>query len=134
MIETSAADLSTLAPMEAQLLPCAFRADDAAAAIDHGAAFRSWAYRREGAFDRVRLASALNRLPPELLRLKGSCRLDGEAQAQVFQMVDKAWSLSPPDRPVAAQGIVLVGVGTAELPTPAELDAILDRALAGAGS
>jgi G3E family GTPase len=136
MIETSAVDLSTLAPLKARQPSCAFRADDAAAAIDHGAAFRSWAYRREGAFDPVQLAFALDRLPPELLRLKGSCRLDGEAHAQLFQMVDKAWSLSPtgPDRPVAAQGIVLVGVGTAELPTPAELDAILDRALAGAGS
>ena len=99
---------------------------------DHGAEFSRWAYRRDGAFDRNRFAGAVAALPPQLLRLKGSCRLDGDADAKVFQMVDKVWTLSlpTPDQPATTPGIVLVGVGTSDLPPPAELDAILDRALA----
>jgi len=136
IVETSRESLPTLASLDADAVISAFRADSPDAARDHGTAFRSWAYRRDGAFDRDRIAGALAALPPELLRLKGSCRLDGEDGAKVFQMVDKVWSLSPPapDHPDSA-GIVLVGVGTSDLPPPAVLDAILDRALAaGAGS
>ncbi|WP_322515211.1 GTP-binding protein [Rhodopseudomonas palustris] len=136
IIDTSRGSLPTLASLDAGAAMSAFRADSPdAAPSDHGAAFRSWAYRRDGAFDRDRIAGALAALPPELLRLKGSCRLDGEAGAKVFQMVDRAWSLTPPapDQP-ESPGIVLVGVGTSDLPEPAVLDAILDRALAAGAS
>jgi G3E family GTPase len=132
IIETTRAAMPTLDALSA--FASAFRAEAASAPNDHGAAFRSWAYRRDGAFDRNRFACAVDRLPPQLLRLKGSCRLDGEAGAQLFQMVDKVWSLSSGGPDQAEPGIVLVGVGTADLPPPAELDAILDRALAGAGA
>jgi len=137
IIETTQASLPTLAALDAgRAATGAFRAEDAHAAIDHGAEFRSWAYRRDGAFDRGRFAGAVERLPPQLLRLKGSCRLVGEDGVAVFQMVDKVWTLSAgrPDPAEPEPGIVLVGVGTADLPPPAVLDAILDRALAGAAS
>ncbi|MFC0240794.1 CobW family GTP-binding protein [Rhodopseudomonas telluris] len=119
---------NSLPTLDAPAKASTFRADSPAAS-DHSATFRSFAYRRDGAFDRGRIAGAVAALPPELLRLKGSCRLDGEDAPQVFQMVEGVWSLSPADQPDTA-GIVLVGVGTADLPEPAVLDAILDRALA----
>jgi G3E family GTPase len=122
-------------PALAQLEPGAaspFRVDSPAIdAIDHAAQFESWCYRRNGAFDRDALAAALATMPSQLLRLKGSCRLDGESGNAVFQMVEKAWSLVPGTTDDAADeaDIVLVGVGTADLPPAAVLDAILDRAL-----
>ncbi|MCP9628293.1 GTP-binding protein [Rhodopseudomonas palustris] len=128
IIETTRDSLPTLAAFETPANASAFRADSPAAS-DHGAAFRSFAYRRDGAFDRARIAGAVAALPPELLRLKGSCRLDGEDSPQVFQMVEGVWSLVPADQPDTT-GIVLVGVGTADLPESAVIDAILDRALA----
>ena len=133
MIITSRAAMPALASLDAATTATGFRADAVEPeTADHDAEFRRWAYRREGAFDRIRLAAAVAELPPQLLRLKGSCRLDGEDTAAVFQMVDKAWSLSKPAPDPAANtpGIVLVGVGTQDLPPPIELDGILDRALA----
>lgn len=128
IIETARGAMPTLAALDAPAKASAFRADSPAAS-DHSATFRSFAYRRDGAFDRGRIAGAVAALPSELLRLKGACRLDGEDTPQVFQMVEGVWSLSPADQSDTV-GIVLVGVGTADLPEPAVLDAILDRALA----
>lgn len=111
-----------------------FRADAVEPdATNHDAEFRRWAYRRDGAFDRARLADAVASLPPQLLRLKGLCRLDGERAPSIFQMVGKSWSLSPMNAlAMDEDDIVLVGVGTHDLPPAAELDIILDRALARA--
>ncbi|MEW6644837.1 MAG: CobW family GTP-binding protein [Pseudomonadota bacterium] len=108
-----------------------FRADAVEPAVDHDDAFRRFAYRRDGAFDRSRLAAAIAALPAQLLRLKGSCRLAGENADAVLQMVDKVWSLTrpAPARENGAPAILLVGVGTRDLPAPAELDRILDQAL-----
>jgi G3E family GTPase len=112
--------------------PSGFRADDIEPdAPGHEAEFRRWAYRRDGAFDRTRLAAAVKELPPQLLRLKGNCHIAGETSPMVFQMVDKTWSLSPAaadQEPSAA--ITLVGVGTSDLPPARDLEAILDIALA----
>jgi G3E family GTPase len=133
MIVTSRDAMPALVSLDAAIQATGFRADAVGVDTpDHDAEFRRWAYRREGAFDRGRLAAAVAELPPQLLRLKGSCRLDGEDAAAVFQMVDKTWSLSKPapDHPASSPGIVLVGVGTHDLPPPIELDGILDRALA----
>jgi G3E family GTPase len=133
IIVTSPDAMPALASLDDAPPAAGFRADAVEPeAPDHDVEFRRWAYRREGAFDRDRLAAALAELPPQLLRLKGSCRLDGEDASAVFQMVDKFWSLSPPapDHPTDTPGIVLVGVGTHDLPPPIELDGILDRALA----
>jgi G3E family GTPase len=130
---TSRDAMPALTALDTATTATGFRADAVdTAAPDHNADFRRWAYRRDGAFDRSRLAAALADLPPQLLRLKGSCRLDGEDAAAIFQMVDKVWSLSQPSpgQSADAPGIVLVGVGTHDLPSPAELDGILDRALA----
>jgi hypothetical protein len=71
-------------------------------------------------------------LPPQLLRLKGSCRVDGEHAPLLFQLVSQCWSLAPGDDAAVPERdpITLVGVGTADLPDDRELDAILDRALA----
>jgi G3E family GTPase len=108
-----------------------FRAEPVDAAADHEADFRRWTYRRAGSFDRGRLAAAVRALPPQLLRLKGSCRVEGETNPLVFQMVSQSWTLAPLD--LAAEQvpdpITLVGVGTADLPADRELDAILDDAL-----
>ncbi|WP_454620321.1 CobW family GTP-binding protein [Bradyrhizobium cenepequi] len=99
--------------------------------LDHEENFKRWSYRREGAFERSRLAAAIEALPPQLLRLKGACRVAGEAEPLVFQMVSRDWSLSP-----AAAGdidpgpIALVGIGTPDLPSDTDLAAILDGALA----
>ncbi|MFZ5739439.1 MAG: CobW family GTP-binding protein [Pseudomonadota bacterium] len=133
IVETAQGAMPTLAELETAASSSGFRADAVdAAAIDHGTTFKSWAYRRAGQFDRNRLTCAVDKLPPQLLRLKGSCRLAGEDDVKVFQMVDSVWSLSPADAEPAEPGIVLVGVGTADLPPQADLDAILDRALARA--
>jgi G3E family GTPase len=109
-----------------------FRADAVEDSV-HEQNFRRWAYRREGAFDRGRLAAAIKQLPPELLRLKGACRVAGDAGPLVLQMVSRDWSLSPAVRDDAGsrmESIALVGVGTQGLPPDAELAAILDHALA----
>ncbi|MBI5129293.1 MAG: GTP-binding protein [Rhodopseudomonas palustris] len=128
IVETTRDSLPTLASLDAPGKVSAFRADSPP--VDHRETFRSFAYRRDGAFDRGRIAGAVAALPPELLRLKGSCRLDGEDAPQVFQMVEGVWSLSPSAPEQSESGIVLVGVGTRDLPPPSVLDAILDRALA----
>lgn len=109
-----------------------FQAVAVEAISDHETDFRRWTYRREGTFDPARLETALRALPPQLLRLKGSCRITGEVAPKIFQMVSRDWSLvaSDGDKPPVSDAIVLVGVGTADLPSDSELDAILDRALA----
>jgi G3E family GTPase len=109
-----------------------FRADDVTELADHEADFRRWTYRREGRFDRERLAAAVRALPPQLLRLKGSCRITDDPAPKIFQMVAQDWCLTPPDGEGVQffDTIMLVGVGTSDLPDQRELDAILDRALA----
>jgi G3E family GTPase len=112
--------------------PSRFRADAVEDQV-HEQNFRRWAYRRAGTFDRGRLATAIRELPPELLRLKGACRVAGDAAPLMLQMVSGNWSLSPADHDDAAlqtETIALVGVGTQGLPPDAELEAILDHALA----
>jgi G3E family GTPase len=132
IVETSQAampDISALTPAK----PAGkFRADaPSAAGADHEHIFRRWSYRREGSFDRSRLEQSLRALPPQLLRLKGSCRLAGEDGASILQMADGRWSLTSaeggafPDQPA----ILLTGVGAADLPATSELDSILDSAL-----
>lgn len=109
-----------------------FRAVAVDEGVDHEGEFRRWTYRRAGSFDRDLLAAAVSALPPQLLRLKGVCRIGDQARPQVFQMVSRTWSLAQPERDAGqgADAIVLVGVGTVDLPADHELDAILDRALA----
>jgi G3E family GTPase len=97
---------------------------------DHEESFRRWSYRREGAFDRARLATAMATLPPQLLRLKGACRIAGEGVPLVLQMVSKDWSLSPAEGEIDPEPIALVGIGTADLPGDGDLEAIFDAALA----
>ncbi|WP_315728660.1 MULTISPECIES: GTP-binding protein [unclassified Bradyrhizobium] len=111
-----------------------FRAEPVAETIDHESDFRRWTYRRDGRFDRDRLAIAVRALPQQLLRLKGTCMIDGDARAQVFQLVSRDWSLTPAeqDTTAAAERIALAGVGTVDLISDHELDAILDRALTAA--
>ncbi|MGA7803192.1 CobW family GTP-binding protein, partial [Bradyrhizobium sp.] len=118
-------------PCTAQGKHSRFQAVDAdAASSDHEESFRRWTYRRDGAFDRGRLAAAMATLPPQLLRLKGACRVAGEGAPLVLQMVSKDWSLSNADGEIDPRGIALVGIGTADLPGDGDLDAILDTALA----
>jgi len=108
-----------------------FRADAApAGGAGHEREFQRWSYQRQGSFDRAKLEQALPELPPQLLRLKGSCRLAGEAHTFVLQMAEQTWSLtrSEPGRFSGRPGIMLVGIGTADLKSTG-LDAILDRAL-----
>lgn len=132
VIETNRGAMPTLAQLEAGRPVSAFRVDSPPLdGIDHGAQFSSWCYRRKGAFDRAGLAEAIASLPPQLLRLKGSCRIAGEDGRPIFQMVEKVWSVAPgPAHEIdESADIVLVGVGTADLPPAAVLDSVLDRAL-----
>lgn len=96
---------------------------------DHERDFRRWSYRRAGAFDRARLTMALKALPPQLLRLKGACRLAGATSSSLLQMVGPDWTLTAAPADMPADGILLVGVGTDALPDTALLDSILDAAL-----
>lgn len=108
-----------------------FVATEAGDRPDHERVFRRWSYRRSGAFDLAKLESALSALPPQLLRLKGPCQLAGSASASLLQMVGQDWALSAlPDELSGQDDIVLVGVGTDNLPESSTLDAILDAALA----
>lgn len=98
--------------------------------VDHESAFHRWSYRRSGTFDRGQLTAALAALPPQLLRLKGQCRIAGDASPALLQMVGQDWALTPAPADMTAQNdIMLVGVGTDALPDAAALDAILDGAL-----
>lgn len=119
--------LEALAPIASQ---SRFRSEPMLPAIDHEAQFCRWIYQRAGSFDRMRFATAVASLPDKVLRLKGSCRFsDGEMPA-VFQMAGKVWSLSSCGDVAFPYDITLVGVGTLDMPPVAELDRILDRALA----
>jgi G3E family GTPase len=110
----------------------AFRAEPAEAAR-HEADFRRFTYRRSGGFDRGALATALAALPSSLLRLKGQCRLAGEVAPALLQFASADWSLAPVDDGLdPSHDIVLVGVGTADLPPADDLARILDGALAPA--
>ncbi|WP_024342424.1 CobW family GTP-binding protein [Bradyrhizobium japonicum] len=132
IVETARGAMPALAQLETGPSLSGFRVDSPSLdGTDHGAQFSSWCYRRDGAFDRAALADALADMPPQLLRLKGSCRLSGQDGRTIFQMVEKVWSVSPDTVDDIDHGsdIVLVGVGTADLPAAAMLDAILDRAL-----
>lgn len=104
-----------------------FRADAVQNTADHEQQFKRWSYQRRGSFDRARLEVALRMLPPSLLRLKGACPCDATG-ALLLQMVGRDWSLTPVAES-ADHDILLVGVGTEELPDVALLDSILDRAL-----
>ena len=105
-----------------------FRAEAVSGTADHEQQFKRWSYRRNGSFDRGGLEVALRALPPSLLRLKGDCTF-GDAGPQLLQLVGRDWSLTPMAES-AARDILLVGVGTIDLPDTTDLDAILDRALA----
>jgi G3E family GTPase len=98
--------------------------------LRHEEQFRRWTYRRDGAFDRQRLAAAIDALPSQLLRLKGGCRVSDDGTPLLLQMVSKDWSLSPADGTIDPQSIALVGIGTTDLPSDRDLEAILDSALA----
>lgn len=134
VIEIAARDvMSNLLATKQSREPGRFRAEAVASnTAGHEAEFRRWAYCRDGAFDRERLAVALKELPPQLLRLKGACRIAGENEDRplTFQMVDRVWSLLPASSDQrSSSSITLVGVGTCDLPPAPDLDAILDIAL-----
>lgn len=133
IIETSEHTMPDL-PAGAQKTISRFRATEALDAADHERQFRRWSYSRSGTFDRRRLETMLQQLPPQLLRLKGHCRLAGEPRASLLQMVGQDWSLTPADSGgMSGQGgIQLVGIGTDDLPDTPDLDAVLDLAIASA--
>jgi G3E family GTPase len=136
IVETSAQTMPDLSGLSGKAVSV-FRADaPLSAAVNHEQTFRRWSYQRSGSFDRTRLAQALLDLPPQLLRLKGACRVAGEDGLFVLQMVERASSLTPScdsDVP-AGPDILLVGIGTFDLPEPACLDRILDSALVASTS
>lgn len=131
IIETSEYTMPDL-PVGVSKTVSRFAAMEALDGTDHESRFRRWSYRRSGAFDRARLQSALDHLPPQLLRLKGQCRIAGERDASLLQLVGDDWSIRPaiPGDLADQASILLVGVGTDDLPEAAVLDSILDEALA----
>lgn len=131
IVETSQDTMPEL-PQVRQALAGRFRADAPSHGGKHEQTFRRWSYQRQARFDRDRLGTALQRLPAELLRLKGLCQFSDETGATVLQMVERSWSLTPndPNELPAHCGINLVGVGTDAMPDTAQLDAILNDALA----
>lgn len=100
---------------------------------NHENTFRRWFYQRAGAFDRDLLAQAVAKLPSELLRLKGTCGFAGEAGRSLLQVAGQTWTLTDVG-PEDGSGIALAGIGTQALPGTAELDSILDQALANTAS
>ncbi len=97
----------------------------AAEAPDHP--FRSWVWRDPAPFDGRLLAQLLDGLPPAVLRIKGFCRVGPDGGQHLLQLAGRRWSLLP----AAGQCDALVVIGTADMPLPAELDALFRRALAG---
>ncbi len=94
---------------------------------EHG--IRRWLYRRATPFDRALLEHLLQRLPPGLLRLKGWCRLTGEAQPYLLQMTGARWSLTQATAlPAAllAGDTLLIGLGTPEMPAEDTLAGLFD--------
>ena len=136
IVETTAQTMPGLARLTGKT-SSPFLADaPSTAAVSHEQSFARWTYRRQGCFDRARLAQALLALPPQVLRLKGLCRIAGEDRPSLLQMVGGAASLTAaPDTDAAAEAdILLVGVGTSDLPDPASVDRILDAALVASAS
>lgn len=89
--------------------------------------FRSWVWRGPAPFDGRLLAQLLDGLPPAVLRIKGFCRVGPDAGQHLLQLAGRRWSLLP----AAGQCDALVVIGTADMPLPAELDALFRGALAG---
>jgi G3E family GTPase len=127
IVETSEQSMPDL-PQAGRKATSPFRADAVPDIADHEQQFKRWQYRRSGTFDRAPLETALRALPPQLLRLKGRCTFAGDSGPSLLQMVGGDWSLTPVE--ATEHDILLVGVGTDDLPDPALLDRILDRALA----
>jgi G3E family GTPase len=129
IVETTEHTLPDLPNGEHATVP-RFTATEAGSRTDHENVFRRWSYQRSGVFDPAKLESALSALPPQLLRLKGPCRVAGEASTSLLQMVGQDWVLSPAPSHMSGQDdIMLVGVGTNALPDDNTLDSILDGAL-----
>jgi len=130
MVATSRDAMPSLSSLVMSPNRTGFRAESVSGA-DHATKYANWLYRRDGAFDKVKLMAALERLPDSLFRLKGQCQISGEAHKSVLQMVGSDVSVVPCDVPSIAvdHQIVLVGVGSSALPSNDVLDAILDDAL-----
>lgn len=87
--------------------------------------FRTWLWQEAAAFDRQALAQTLDGLPPSVLRAKGFCRVGPDRRQHVLQLAGRRWSLLPG----AGHDDALVVIGTADMASPAELDALFRRAL-----
>lgn len=94
----------------------------------HEDRFARWQVEVVGLFDRAGLEAALARLPKTVLRLKGWCRLAGEAEPQLVQFTAGRWTISPD--PQAPGRMVLIAIG---LPDGSAQGALATLA-AGAGS
>ncbi len=130
VVETVHATLSmSLLDLETQgraISTSRFTAD----APSHESVFRRFLYRRRGSFHRERLERGLEALPASLLRLKGLCRMIGEQQPMLLQVVGPRWSLSPTScRSEGGFPIELVGIGTKAFSESEALDRLLDDAL-----
>jgi G3E family GTPase len=89
---------------------------------DHS--FSTWHLVPVAAFDRDRLRDLLTGLPASVLRVKGFCRLGGEAAPHLLQFAAGQWVLSP----CGAGEPGLVVIGTPMMPDGDELAALFDAA------
>ncbi len=87
--------------------------------------FRTWLWQETAAFDHQALARTLDGLPPSVLRAKGFCRVGPDRRQHLLQLAGRRWSLVPE----AGHDDALVVIGTADMASPAELDALFRCAL-----
>ena len=87
--------------------------------------FRSWVWRDPAPFDASQLARMLNGLPPSVLRVKGFCQVGPDGGQHLLQLAGRRWTLLP----AAGEDDALVVIGTADMPSSSELDALFRAAL-----
>ena len=98
----------------------------------HDDQFRRYTFRSAAALERARLESALDALPPAVLRVKGVCRLTDSDAPWLVQVVGRRRAITPlPEgaRPLA-EGTVLSLIGTVDLPPEEVLEGQLAAARA----
>ena len=97
-----------------------------AEAIGHG--FPTYVLLAGQVFDRDRLRTVLSELPRSVLRIKGVCHVGLDAAPMLLQYAAERWAFTP--APPGLQSSLIV-IGTPELPSQSDLEAIFLAAQRG---